>query len=153
MWKEVARFVSNTLLFCFEKKKFLHRIQVIPPPKQKQKLANTHTHKHWQQQKAIMSGREPRKKQKKPLSKALRKQVWEKCNGKEYVGKCQCCNAKLEVTSSWHGGHKVAEHRGGVTTLSNLVVLCATCNLSMGTKDFDTFKRENFSESNNCQIS
>lgn len=72
---------------------------------------------------------------KKPILKALRDQVWLQNMGKIYEGKCKTswCFNTISVTN-FHCGHDIPESKGGLTTLSNLVPICASCNLSMGNR-------------------
>ncbi len=39
--------------------------------------------------------------------------------------------------NDFHVGHRQAEACGGPTTLENLVAICSSCNLSMGTEHYD----------------
>lgn len=70
------------------------------------------------------------KQEKRPYEKGaippkLRNQVWDNGDGRCYV----CGNS---VGKGWHCSHIVAEVKGGPTTVDNLRVCCAHCNLSMG---------------------
>ena len=64
---------------------------------------------------------------------ALREQVWLSGCGRVYESKCTVgwCENVMTV-HDFHCGHNVPESRGGETLLSNLVPICARCNLSMG---------------------
>jgi len=74
------------------------------------------------------------------IPKALKKAVWDTYFG-ESIGaaKCPCCKRAKIRQIEFHCGHKLAEAKGGKTTLDNLIPLCAQCNLSMGTRSFDEF--------------
>jgi hypothetical protein len=72
------------------------------------------------------------------IPKALREQVWLSYKGKQFEKKCSvrwCTN--VVTPFQFHVGHNVAESKGGPTQLSNLRVVCAACNLSMGTQSID----------------
>ena len=67
------------------------------------------------------------------IPKAIKEQVWLRDNGHQFQGKCKTrwCRNKVTVFD-FHCGHDIPASKGGVTTLDNIVVLCARCNLSMG---------------------
>jgi 5-methylcytosine-specific restriction endonuclease McrA len=69
---------------------------------------------------------------KQKIPKAVREQVWLQKLGKKYETKCwtQWCENRITVFD-FHCGHDVPESRGGVTSIENLVPICARCNLSM----------------------
>lgn len=69
------------------------------------------------------------------IPKRVREEVWEKYNGKNYIGKCACCLKDIEVTS-FHCGHIQPASQGGLVTLDNLLPLCSGCNLSMNDMPF-----------------
>lgn len=69
------------------------------------------------------------------IPKALREQVWLRDMGRNYSGKCKTKWCKNKVTVfDFHCGHNIPESKGGPTTLDNIIVLCARCNLSMSNK-------------------
>jgi 5-methylcytosine-specific restriction endonuclease McrA len=77
---------------------------------------------------------------KKNIPKALREQVWLTTVGRHFDAKCATPWCKNTMTVfDFHAGHRVAEARGGDTTLANLVPICSRCNLSMGTMTFDAW--------------
>jgi hypothetical protein len=78
------------------------------------------------------------KSKKAAIPKALREQVWLSYGGAEFDKKCavQWCHNRI-TAFTFHVGHVVAESRGGPTVLENLLPLCPSCNLSMGTKSID----------------
>ena len=49
------------------------------------------------------------------------------------------------TSTNFHAGHIVPESIGGVTTIQNLKCICSTCNLSMGCKHLEQFKKDHFS--------
>jgi len=67
------------------------------------------------------------------IPKALREQVWIKRFGKTFSNKCStpwCRN--IMTVFDFQCGHDIAESKGGLTILENLIPLCSRCNLSMG---------------------
>jgi hypothetical protein len=70
---------------------------------------------------------------KKNISKKLREEVWLKHFGETFSSKCpiQWCTRRISVFS-FEAGHNIPESKGGVTTIDNLVPICADCNRSMG---------------------
>lgn len=79
-------------------------------------------------------------KPRKSIPKKIRAQVWEIAFGSTTDGKCYCCNASMKCLETWHAGHIVASANGGTDTVDNLRPICASCNLSMGTENMDSFK-------------
>jgi len=78
------------------------------------------------------------------VPKVLRDRVWEsKIGDKSKLGYCYCCKMPLQF-SEYHAGHKIARINGGTDDISNREVVCQCCNLSMGTKDMDTFCQNHF---------
>ena len=67
------------------------------------------------------------------LPKAFREQVWLMTVGRTFASKCniQWCINQMTVFD-FHVGHNIPKSKGGKTDLSNLVAICARCNLSMG---------------------
>ena len=70
---------------------------------------------------------------KQAIPTALRRQVWIRQCGEVFEAICPTpwCRNRITVFD-FHVAHDVPESRGGPTILSNLVPLCAQCNLSMG---------------------
>jgi 5-methylcytosine-specific restriction endonuclease McrA len=81
----------------------------------------------------ILHNESPYRKTKIP--KALREQVWLKCMGEKFDGKCKVtwCKNRINVFD-FQCGHNIPESKGGNTTLDNLVPICARCNISMGSQ-------------------
>ena len=77
------------------------------------------------------------------IPKALREQVWI-CNmGRDFEAKCKTnwCTNIINVFD-FQCGHNIPESRGGLTILTNLVPICARCNLSMSDSfTFDEWSR------------
>jgi 5-methylcytosine-specific restriction endonuclease McrA len=81
----------------------------------------------------IVHNESPYKKTKIP--KALREQVWLKCMGETFDGKCKVgwCKNRINVFD-FQCGHNIPESKGGKTTLDNLLPICTRCNISMGSQ-------------------
>jgi len=81
------------------------------------------------------------------VSNSLKKKLWNNwkisiCNTDELVP-CPCCESELICGYDFHAGHKISFKNGGSTSLDNLIPLCSSCNLSMGTMNYEDYK-ENF---------
>ena len=76
------------------------------------------------------------------LPKRVRYDVWDRDIGaNKTIGQCYV-NRTHEVTfHTFHVGHVRAVARGGSDALSNLRVICACCNSSMGVHDLEEYKR------------
>lgn len=84
-------------------------------------------------------------KKKTRINDKLRFEVWkEYCSNKYIKGICTCCGTTKIDIKSFHCGHVIAESKGGTTDIFNLRPICQGCNLSMGTKNMEDFKQENF---------
>jgi hypothetical protein len=82
------------------------------------------------------------------IPKALREQLWLQYAGAAFEVKCSVAWCRNTVTPfRFHAGHNKAEALGGKTVLQNLRVVCANCNLSMGTMSVDEFSRRYSSSS------
>ena len=72
------------------------------------------------------------KYKKKKIPKAIRQQVWIKCNGKKFENKCYIMWCKNVISVfNYHVGHDVPESKGGGMNIENLFPICSNCNLSM----------------------
>ena len=81
-------------------------------------------------------------RRKQAIPHALKWQIWIRYAGENFKAKCSvpwCLN--IMKASDFQAGHKKAEAVGGTTTLDNLIPICSTCNLSMGTEHFDDWAR------------
>jgi 5-methylcytosine-specific restriction endonuclease McrA len=85
------------------------------------------------------------KKRKAYIPKTLKKKIWETYIGK-HVGSalCNVCNHNEITQMDFHCGHIIPEALGGETCESNLMPICAKCNLSMGKKNLNAFKNKYF---------
>ena len=74
------------------------------------------------------------------IPQALKWQLWLTYAGENFKAKCATpwCRTVINVTN-FQAGHRLAESKGGPTTLENLVPICALCNQSMGTEHFDVW--------------
>ena len=77
------------------------------------------------------------------IPQSQRVAVWLKHCGEVYNHKCyvKFCQ-KVINAHEFHVGHIVAEANGGENCLSNYLPICATCNLSMGTKSIYEYEAE-----------
>ena len=67
-----------------------------------------------------------------PIPRALREQIWIKRNKKRFEVKCPIKWCRNRITCfNFHSGHNIPESKGGRTCISNLIPICAKCNLSM----------------------
>lgn len=73
-----------------------------------------------------------------PLSKSLRREVWNKYCGKENVGWCYTCGKKITF-KKWHCSHVISRARGGMDNVENLRPCCPHCNLSMQTHNLYSY--------------
>jgi hypothetical protein len=76
------------------------------------------------------------------IPKKIRELVWDSYIGRQ-IGetKCKCCEQTNISQLSFHCGHIISDYNGGDTTLRNLLPICISCNLSMGTTNLYDFKK------------
>ena len=76
---------------------------------------------------------------KKKIPKALREALWISYHKNAFEARCRTPWCPNVVNAySFQAGHNIPESKGGTTDLSNLIPICARCNLSMGnTYTFD----------------
>jgi len=85
------------------------------------------------------------------IPKAIKSQLWERVFGEAFSGKCQLCSEQFKVISSlWHASHIISHAQGGSDNIENLTILCASCNLSMGTMSFPEYKSKYQSQNNSA---
>lgn len=75
----------------------------------------------------------------------LRKSVWTTYNKDSINGVCQVCNDRVEY-DTFQCGHIQSVFYGGHTMLKNLVPICGKCNLDMGIKNLEEYKKELMNE-------
>ncbi len=83
---------------------------------------------------------------KQAIPKKVKTEVWKKQNGDRLTGHCYSCRGVITY-DNFEAGHRIAEARGGDTTVENLRAICKPCNTSCGTKNLDDFKAMILSES------
>ncbi len=81
---------------------------------------------------------------KKPIPPVLREKIWLKFFN-TIEGECYCCKTKLTMRS-YHCGHIISEHNGGLSTLENLIPICKSCNSSMGIMNLYEYKEKYYSQ-------
>lgn len=74
------------------------------------------------------------------ISPALRDRVWKIYNGSSLTGTCPWCNSEI-TKKDCHLAHDLAHSKGGDETVENLYPCCGRCNLSMGTKTYEEWKK------------
>lgn len=73
--------------------------------------------------------------------RAQRRVIWNAKIGRNKIsGHCHTCGRNLDFDSC-QIGHNLAVAKGGNNDIDNLEIICAHCNLEMGTKDLADFKR------------
>ena len=77
----------------------------------------------------------------KGIGKSMRHAVWDRYFGEKLRGKCLCCGVQEITRDDCEMCHIIAVANGGETTIDNLKPGCKNCNRSMGTMDFDEFRR------------
>lgn len=83
------------------------------------------------------------KKNRKPIPKELREQVWFKYIGAtKSEGKCYCDGVRTISFFDFEVGHNKAVAKGGRDNINNLRPICKSCNRSMGTMSIDVYKRK-----------
>tara|TARA_Y100000389_G_scaffold140942_1_gene138808 strand:+ start:1073 stop:2215 length:1143 start_codon:yes stop_codon:yes gene_type:complete len=91
--------------------------------------------------------KEQTKYKKKKIPKSLKDLVWHKHIGKDKGSvKCICCNNYEITMSNFHAGHIIAESVGGLINIDNILPICSTCNLSMGSQNMKVFIKNTFPE-------
>lgn len=75
------------------------------------------------------------------ITKELKKRTWVRHCGNSVHGKCYACGRIVDVFH-FHCCHIVAHAKGGGLDDKNLVVGCAFCNLSAGTRNFLEYKQK-----------
>ena len=82
------------------------------------------------------------------IPRTVKNNIWDKYIGTtKREGNCYVC-PKLIKIEDFHCGHVISVNMGGSNSIDNLKPICSTCNLSMGTRNLEDFKKEYFSKSN-----
>jgi len=77
------------------------------------------------------------KKEKKRITKKLKKEVWLKEFGNKKEGKCPYKNCKnLIYYHDYSCGHVISEYNGGETSINNLRPMCYGCNNKLGKRNW-----------------
>lgn len=78
------------------------------------------------------------KKEKKRITKKLKKEVWIKEYGDKKEGKCQYNNCKnIIYEKDYSCGHIISEYNGGETSINNLRPMCYGCNNKLGKRNWN----------------
>tara|TARA_B110001450_G_scaffold213875_1_gene206435 strand:+ start:2681 stop:3718 length:1038 start_codon:yes stop_codon:yes gene_type:complete len=77
------------------------------------------------------------KKEKKRITKKLKKDVWIKEYGEKKDGKCPYKNCKNIIYERYYScGHIISEYNGGETVIANLRPMCYGCNNKLGKRNW-----------------
>jgi 5-methylcytosine-specific restriction endonuclease McrA len=77
------------------------------------------------------------KKEKKRITKKLKKEVWIKEFGNKKEGKCPYKSCKnIIYEKDYSCGHVISEYNGGETTIKNLRPMCYGCNNKLGKRNW-----------------
>lgn len=77
------------------------------------------------------------KKEKKRITKKLKKEVWIQEYGEKKEGKCPYKNCKnIIYEKDYSCGHVISEYNGGETNLNNLRPMCYGCNNKLGKRNW-----------------
>lgn len=82
------------------------------------------------------------KSERKGIGKSMKIAVWDRYFGDKLRGKCLCCGVQEITRDDCEMCHIISVADGGETTVNNLKPGCKDCNRSMGTMNFDDYKRE-----------
>lgn len=78
----------------------------------------------------------------KSIPKSLKFEVWERYFGQRLRGKCLCCKSTDIARDDCEMCHIISVASGGETNIDNLKPGCKNCNRSMGTMDFEEYRRK-----------
>jgi hypothetical protein len=79
----------------------------------------------------------------KKIPKTVRDTLWKNHFDASLEGNCYVCNTSINY-HNFHAGHIISVRNGGTDNITNLKVLCISCNLSMGVNDLNDFKQKYF---------
>jgi hypothetical protein len=81
------------------------------------------------------------KSKKKSIPLVIKRKVWHVYIGKEKgTAICPCCEITEIEQLNFSCGHIQSEYNGGQIEVANLIPICASCNSSMGTMNYDVFR-------------
>ena len=86
------------------------------------------------------------------IPKSVKELVWNKYIGEKQEGKCYCCRVRTITAFNFEAGHVISKKNGGQPVVENLRPVCKPCNGSMGVKNLEDFRAENFPTGNKKQI-
>ena len=75
------------------------------------------------------------------ISNLVKSMIWVDTYGEHYNVKCYVCELNTITPFKHHVGHIIALSNGGTNDKSNLRPICDQCNLTMGKKNMDEFKK------------
>ena len=97
----------------------------------------------WLEDPTIEEPYHQRKKEKNKIEPRKREALWRKHYGALISHECPitfCQNMMINgQKNGWHAGHIISERHGGSKELTNLKPICAACNQSMGSKDWNDY--------------
>lgn len=79
----------------------------------------------------------------KNIPKTVRDFLWNNHFGESLEGYCYVCKNRITY-HTFHAGHIISVKNGGSDNITNLEVICSSCNLSMGSKNLNEFKNKYF---------
>jgi hypothetical protein len=75
----------------------------------------------------------------KKIPQTVRNSLWIKRYNDNINGKCYVCNGNI-TCHNFHAGHIISVKNGGTNNISNLEIVCPSCNLSIGAENLQEFK-------------
>jgi len=87
------------------------------------------------------------KNRKKRIPKQVKTECWNNWMGEgARNGKCKCCGRIQLDILNFHAGHIISEKNGGLPESKNLIPICSSCNLSMGTENYQDYMKNHYSD-------
>tara|TARA_Y100000389_G_scaffold86211_1_gene82937 strand:+ start:1418 stop:2512 length:1095 start_codon:yes stop_codon:yes gene_type:complete len=82
---------------------------------------------------------------KKGIPKKIKNDSWDRYIGRNVgIAPCICCRSEKIEQKKFTAGHIISEYNGGTITVDNIIPICDSCNLSMGTRNMDLFIKEHY---------
>ena len=75
------------------------------------------------------------------ISNLVKSMIWVDTYGENYSVKCYVCELNTITPFKHHVGHIIALSSGGTNDKTNLRPICEQCNLTMGRKNMNEFKK------------